>query len=247
MVHAHQTLGEAPLWYTRPPDPGGGAPMVHAHQTLGEAPLWYTRPPDPRGGSPMVHTHQTLGGGSPMVHAYRRESWYILELATPLCKVCRLPPGMVEGRVCIGQPYKEREGGKRRAKGRGRRKGKGEEGGRQMEGEGEEGRGRGRGRREGRGGGGRREDRHMYSNERQGRGEETVVPFSFCTTLGVPTNSSSGGSPFSVCVKVILKHHTCNMYLKAHTSTYSLYSCDIITNVDLLFPKFTPNMTYMYT
>ena len=81
-----------------------------------------------------------------MVHAYRRESWYILELATPLCKVCRLPPGMVEGRVCIGQPYKEREGGKRKAKGRGRRKGKGkrEEGrwrGRERKGGGEEGEG----------------------------------------------------------------------------------------------------------
>ena len=96
----------------------------------------------------MVHTHQTLGGGSPMVHAYRRESWYILELATPLCKVCRLPPGMVEGRVCIGQPYKEREGGreggKRRAKGRGRRKGKGEEGGRQRRGRERKRKGRGR-------------------------------------------------------------------------------------------------------
>ena len=87
MVHAHQTQGEAPLWYTptrpwgrlpydtRPPD-WGGSPMVHAHQTLGEAPLWYmptrhrgrlpygTRPPDHGGGSPMVHAHQTQGEAS---------------------------------------------------------------------------------------------------------------------------------------------------------------------------------------
>ena len=78
MVHAHQTLGEAPLWYT-PTRP----PIVHAHQTLWEASLWYTltrpcgrlpygtRPPDPGRGSPMVHAHQTLGGGSPMVHAHQ--------------------------------------------------------------------------------------------------------------------------------------------------------------------------------
>ena len=115
----------------------------------------------------MVHTHQTLGGGSPMVHAYRRESWYILELATPLCKVCRLPPGMEEGRVCIGQPCKEREGEREG----GEREG--ERGGGRGKGKREEGRWRGRerkGKKEGRGGGGRREDRHMYSNERQGRG-----------------------------------------------------------------------------
>ena len=81
-----------------------------------------------------------------MVHAYRRESWYILELATPLCKVCRLPPGMVEGRVCIGQPYKEREGGR---EGRGERRG---EGGGRGKGKREEGRWRGRERkRKGRG------------------------------------------------------------------------------------------------
>ena len=88
------------------------------------------------------------------VHAYRRESWYILALTTPLCKVCRLPPGMVEGRICIGQSCKEREGG------RGEERGEGGGRGRRGEGRGE---GGGRGRR------GRREE-----GERKERGQVYV-------------------------------------------------------------------------
>ena len=89
-----------------------------------------------------------------MVHAYRRESWYILELATPLCKVCRLPPGMVEGRVCIGQPYKEREGG-REEESEGEREEEGDRG-RGRKADGGEGRGRERKGKEGRKGRGRK-------------------------------------------------------------------------------------------
>ena len=39
-----------------------------------------------------------------------------------------------------------------------------------------------------------------------GKDGKKYLPFSLCTKLGVPTNSSSGGSPFSLCVRVDLTH-----------------------------------------